>query len=100
MELARQQHMRGREVPHGFRIFDDPDSLIIVCYKDGALAFPFGVPHRSTSTPAFLHAIRAAGLGVLGSATLITDPTGSGWGPCRSYTDPSAPRAQSSKKPK
>ncbi len=68
--------MRGREVPNGFRIFDYPDSLIIICYKDGPLGFPFRVPHRSASTPAFLHAIPAAGLRVLGSATLITNPTG------------------------
>ncbi len=67
--------MRGREVPYGFRILDNPDSLIIVRYKDGVLGFPFRVPHRSTSTPAFLNAIRAAGLRVLGSATLVTDPT-------------------------
>ncbi len=76
IEFARQQHMRGREVANGFRIFDDPDSLIIVCYKDGALGFPFRMPNRSTSTPAFLHAIRAARLRVLGSATLVTDSTG------------------------
>src|SRR6267378_4274535 len=68
--------MRGREVPNGFRIFHNPDFLIIVCYKDGPLGFPFRMPHGSTSTPAFLHAIRAAGLRVLGSTTLITDPTG------------------------
>jgi hypothetical protein len=68
--------MRGREAPNSFRIFDNPDSLIIVGYKDGALGFPFRMPHRSTSTPAFLHAIRAAGLRVLDSATLIADPTG------------------------
>jgi len=76
IEFARQLHVRGREVPNGLRIFDNPDSLIIVYYKDGALGFPFRMPHRSASPPAFLHAIRAAGLRVLGSATLITDPTG------------------------
>jgi hypothetical protein len=76
IEFARQHDMRGREVPNGFRIVDNPDCVIIVCYKDGPLRFPFRVPHRSTSTPAFLYAIRAARLRVLSSATLITNPTG------------------------
>jgi len=76
IEFARQLHVRGREVPNGLRIFDYPDSLVIICHKDGSLGFPFRMPHRSASTPAFLHAIRAAGLRVLRSATLITDPTG------------------------
>jgi hypothetical protein len=76
IEFARQLHVRGREVPNGLRIFDYPDSLVIICHKDGSLGFPFRMPHRSASPPAFLHAIRAAGLRVLGSATLITDPTG------------------------
>jgi hypothetical protein len=52
--------MRGREVPNGFGIFDNPDCLIIVSYKDGPLGFPFRMAHRSTPTPAFLHAICAA----------------------------------------
>jgi hypothetical protein len=52
--------------------------LIVVCHKDGPLGFPFGVPHRSTPTPAFLDTIRAARLRVLRSATLITDPTRAG----------------------
>jgi len=67
--------MRGRKVPNGFWVFDYPDSLIIICYKDGSLGFPFRVPHRSATTPAFLHAIRAAGLRVFGPTTLVADPT-------------------------
>lgn len=78
IEFARQHHMRSRKVPNGFRVVDNPDSLIIVSHKNGPLGFPFGVPHRSTPTPAFLHTIRAARLRVFGSATLITDPTGAG----------------------
>ena len=75
IEIAGEQHMRGREVLNGFGVFDYPDRAIIVGYEDGSLGFPFRVAYRSTSTPAFLNAIRAAGLGVLGSATFITDPT-------------------------
>src|ERR1700730_1952195 len=75
IEFARHQYVDGREVPYGFRIFDNPDSLIIVGHKDSALRFPFRVSHRSASTPTFLHTIRAAGLSVLGSATFIADPT-------------------------
>src|SRR5207249_10236909 len=37
IEVARQHHMRGREVPNSFWVFDYPDSLIIICYKDGSL---------------------------------------------------------------
>ncbi len=44
IEMAGQQHMRGREVSNGFWIFDNPDCLIIVCHKDGSLGFPFRVP--------------------------------------------------------
>ncbi len=76
IELAGHHHMRGGEVPDGFRIFDNPDGVILVCHKDGPLGFPFRVPDRGTSTPAFLHAIRAARLRVLGPASLIADPTG------------------------
>jgi hypothetical protein len=75
IELACQQDMYGGEVLNGFGIFDDPEYVIIVGYKDGSLRFPFWVPHGSASAPAFLNAIGAAGLGVLGSATLIGDPT-------------------------
>ena len=75
IEIAGEQHMRGREVLNGFGVFDYPDRVIIVGYEDGSLGFPFLVAYRSTSAPAFLDAIRAAGLGVLGSATFITDPT-------------------------
>jgi len=50
--------------------------VIVVRHKDGSLGFPFRVSHRSASAPAFLHAIRAAGLRVFGSASLIADPTG------------------------
>ena len=78
---TREHHVLSREVPNGFRIFDNPDCLIIVCYKDGPLGLPFRVAHRSTPTPAFLHAIRAPGLRVLGSAALITQPTGAGCTP-------------------
>ena len=76
IELAGQAHMRGGKVPNGFGIFDDPESLIRVGDKDRSLGFPFRVAHGSTSTPAFLDAIGAAGLGVLGGATLVADPTG------------------------
>src|SRR5208282_5794644 len=76
IEFGLQRHMRGGEVSNGFRIFYNPDCLIIVCYKDGPLGFPFRVAHRRTPAPAFLHAIRASGLRVLSSATLIADPTG------------------------
>src|SRR5207249_1772519 len=76
IEFALQHHMRSREVPNGFGVFDDPNSLIIICYKDGSLGFPFRVPHRSASTPAFLHAIRAASLRVFGPTTLVADPAG------------------------
>jgi hypothetical protein len=75
IEIAGKQHMRGREIPDSFRILNNPDGLIPISYKDGSLGFPFRVSHRSASTPAFLHAIRAAGFRVLGSTTLITDPT-------------------------
>src|SRR5260370_21055345 len=75
-ELAGQQDMCGREVLNGFGIFDDPDGSIIVGYKDGPAGFPFRVAHGSASTPAFLHAIRAAGFRVLGATALIADPTG------------------------
>jgi hypothetical protein len=76
VEFSRQHYMHSGEVDNGFRIFDNPDCLIVVRYKDGSLRFPFRVPDRSTSAPAFLHAIRAAGLCVLDSATLIADPAG------------------------
>src|SRR6266478_2249466 len=76
IELAGQQDMRGRVVSDGFRIFDHPDGVIFVRHKDGSLGFPFRVPYRGTSTPAFLHAIGATRLRVLGSATLVADPTG------------------------
>ena len=76
IKLADQHHMGSGEVPNGFRICDNPDCLIIVSYEDGSLRFPFRMPHRSSSPPAFLHAIRAARLRVLGRTTLITDPTG------------------------
>ncbi len=69
--------MRSREVPNGFWIFDNPDCLIIVSYKDGSLRFPFRMPDRGTATPAFLHAIRAAGLRVFGPTSLVADPTSS-----------------------
>jgi hypothetical protein len=78
IKLAGQHDVRGREVLNGFGIFDNPDGLIIVSYEDGSLGFPFRVTHGSTPTPAFLHAIRASGLRVVDSATLITDPTGPG----------------------
>jgi len=76
IELAGQRHMRGREVSNGFRVFDDPDGVIIVRHKDDSLGFPFRVPHGSASTPAFLDAIGAAGLRVLGCTTLVADPAG------------------------
>jgi hypothetical protein len=68
--------MGSGEVLNGFRICHNPDRLIIISYKDGSLRFPLRMPYRSASPPAFLHAIRAAGLRVLGRTTLITDPTG------------------------
>ncbi len=77
IELAGQQDMCGREILNGFGIFDDPDGLIIVGYKDGSAGFPFRVPHGSASTPAFLHAIRAAGFRVLSATALIADPASS-----------------------
>ena len=77
IKLADHYHMRGGEISDGLRIIDDPDGAIIITYKDGSLWFPFRVAYRSASTPAFLNAIRAAGLGVIGSTTFITDPTGS-----------------------
>jgi hypothetical protein len=40
------------------------------------LGFPFRMSDRSTSTPAFLHAIRPARFRVSGSTTFIADPTG------------------------
>jgi hypothetical protein len=64
IELAGERHMRGGEVSNDFWIFDHPDGAIVIGHKDGSLGFPFRVPDRSTSTPTFLHAIRAAGLGV------------------------------------
>src|ERR1700680_2963421 len=75
IEFARQRYVGGREVPNNFRIFDNPDSSIIVGHKNSALRFPFRVPHRSASTPAFPHAICADGLGVLGASTFIAAPT-------------------------
>jgi hypothetical protein len=78
IEFARQHHVPSREVPNGLRVVDNPDPPIIVCHKNSPLGFPFGVPYRSTPTPAFLDTIRAARLRVFGSATLITDPTGAG----------------------
>jgi hypothetical protein len=33
IELAGQNDVRGREVPDGFRIFDNPDGLIFICHK-------------------------------------------------------------------
>jgi len=76
IELAGQQDMCGREVLNGFGVFDDPDGLIIVGYKDGSAGFPFRVSNGSASTPAFLDAIGAAGFRVLGTTALIADPTG------------------------
>ena len=75
IELAGQHHMSGGEVLNGFWIIDNPDCLIFVSYKHWSLGFPFRMPYRGTATPAFLHAIRAARLRVLGSATFIADPT-------------------------
>jgi len=68
--------MGGREIFDGFGIFDDPDCSIIVRYKNGPLRFPLRVTDRSASPPAFLHAVCASGLRVLGSAAFITDPAG------------------------
>jgi hypothetical protein len=79
IELAGQQHVHGGEVLHGFWIFDDPDGLIRVGDKDGALGFPFGVTDGSAATPAFLDAIGAARFGVLGGARFIADPTGASY---------------------
>jgi hypothetical protein len=76
IKLARQRHVRGGEVLNGFWILDNPDCLIIVGYKDSSLGFPFWVTDRSASSPAFLHAIRAAGLRVFGRTSLVADPTG------------------------
>src|ERR1700675_3926231 len=45
IEFASHGYVRGREVPHSFRIFDDPDSLVIVGYEDGSLRFPFRMSH-------------------------------------------------------
>jgi len=68
--------MRGGEVLDGFRIFDNPNGLITVGYEDGSLWFPFWMANRSASPPAFLHAIRTAGLRVLGGTAFVADPTG------------------------
>jgi hypothetical protein len=51
IEFTSQDHVLSREVPNGLWIFYNPDSLVIVCYKDDPLGFPFWVSHRSTSTP-------------------------------------------------
>jgi hypothetical protein len=66
IEFARHHHKRRREVSDGFRVFDNPDSLILVCYKDSPWGFHSGCP--TEAPPAFLHAIRAAGIRVLGSS--------------------------------
>jgi hypothetical protein len=68
--------VRGGEVLDGFGVFDNPDGLIGVGDKDGTLGFPFRVTDGSAATPAFLDAVSAAGLGVLGGARFIADPTG------------------------
>jgi hypothetical protein len=65
VELAGEEDVGGGEVLDGFGVFDDPDGLIGVGDKDGALGFPFGVTDGSTATPTFLDAIGAAGFGVL-----------------------------------
>jgi hypothetical protein len=76
IELSGEQDVRGGEVLDGFGVFDNPDGLIRVCDKDGALRFPFGVTDGGAATPAFLDAIGAARLGVLGGTGFIADPTG------------------------
>jgi hypothetical protein len=76
IELAGELDMLGGEVFDGFGIFDDPDGVIAVGYKDGALGFPFRVADGSAAAPAFLDAIGAAGFGVLGGASFIADPAG------------------------
>jgi hypothetical protein len=81
IEFAGELDVLGGEVLDGFGVFDNPDGVIVVWrdlvgYKDGALRFPFRVADGSAAAPAFLHAIGAAGFGVLGGARFIADPAG------------------------
>jgi hypothetical protein len=93
VKFSRHHNMRGRELFNDLGVVNDPDCMIGVCHKNRALGLPLGVPHGSTTTPTFLHAIRAAGLGVLGSATLVTDPAPPGV-PGRADTDASVTAKQ------
>jgi hypothetical protein len=96
-----QYNMRSRKVADGFRVFDYPDCLIVVGYENGPLRFPFRVANRRTATPAFLDAVGMPGLGMLGSATLIADPTGTRCGlllrPYRCERDDTNEQAHKSK---
>ena len=76
IKFANQLDMDRREFLNGFGVFDNPDSLITVRYKDGSLRLPFRVPYGGTSPPAFLHAVCSTRLCVFLSATLVTDPPG------------------------
>src|SRR5260370_21228065 len=89
IEFAGQHHVRSGEVLNSFRVFDNPDGLILASHKDGSLGFPFRMTYRITTTPSFLHAIRATGLGVFGRTRLVADPTGPRGAPlpCRDYAE-------------
>src|SRR5205807_9446411 len=45
--------MRGSELPNGFRVFDNPDCLIIVCYKTARCGFHAGCPTEAPSRQHF-----------------------------------------------
>jgi hypothetical protein len=91
IELSGEQYVRGGEVLDGFGVFDNPDGLIRVCDKDGALRFPLGVTDGGAATPAFLDAIGAA------QASSLIQP-GRGAFFCWADDDPSVARPQPSKK--
>jgi hypothetical protein len=75
IEFSGQQHVSRGEVRNSLRVFDYPDSSVIIGKKDGSLGFPFRVSYRSASTPTFLHAIRTASLRVFGPTSLVADPS-------------------------
>jgi len=75
IEFSGQQYVSRGEVRNSLRVFDYPDSSVIIGNKDGSLGFPFRVSYRSASAPTFLHAIRTPSFRVFGPTSFVADPS-------------------------
>jgi len=100
IEFARPDHVRGREVPDGFTILDNPDFLIIVCYQDGRWGFHSGCPieapprqHFCTQSP------RPGFVCCVPQLSSLIQPVRDA-SLCWAVTDPSAPSPQTSARTK